>query len=84
MSAFRVAVKESVFEGTSLRNEEYGEDPELAFDSEEEAREWVADADELLSGPGTLTLHTAHPNDSSGVDAYLVFKPGGVWTVDPE
>jgi len=32
----------------------------------------------------SLVVHTAHPNDNSNVDAYIVYKPSqGVWTHDP-
>ncbi|MHC3438886.1 hypothetical protein ACYJ1Y_12500 [Natrialbaceae archaeon A-gly3] len=82
MSDFRLAVKQSVFRETSLSAETYGEDPELVFDSEAKARTWIDERNDQLSGHGALTLHTAHPNDSSDVDAYLVYKSQGVWTVD--
>lgn len=81
-STFRVAIKESVFRETPLEADEYEDDPELVFRSEEAARDWIDELDDPHSGTGRLTLHSAHPNDTSGVDAYLVYKPTGGWVVD--
>jgi hypothetical protein len=79
---YRVAIKESVFRETSLSVDEFDDDPTLAFDSKAAAQEWVDEQNDRLPGPGTLNLHKAHPNDSSDVDAYLVSRPGRVWTFD--
>lgn len=82
MGAFRVAVKQSVFRETPLSEDAFDGEPALVFDSEGDARTWLDEQNEQLPGPGTVTLHAAHPDDASGVDAYLVFRPGGVWTYE--
>lgn len=80
-SDYRVSVKDSVFRKTGLSRNEY-EESVLTFDSKADAQAWIDEQNDLFSVPGGLTLHTAHPNDNSGVDAYLVFRESGVWTVD--
>jgi hypothetical protein len=82
MGIYRVTVKESVFRETPLREDEFSDDLELVFESKKTAQEWLDTQNERHSRPGTLTFHSAHPTNSSGVDAYLVFQPGTVWTVD--
>jgi hypothetical protein len=78
-----VELKDSVFRGTPLSEDEY-ETGRLRFDSKADAQEWVDDRNAGHSRLGRLVVHTAHPNDSSDVDAYIVYKPSqGVWTYDP-
>ena len=76
---YLVELKDSVFRETPLTEDEF--DRQIEFSSEADAEEWVADQNPSHSEMGELTLHTAHPNDKSDVDAYVVFKPGA-WVVD--
>jgi hypothetical protein len=78
---YRVSIKQSVFRSTGLSEEEYG-DSVLSFQDESAAEAWVAEMNEELPGYGQLVLHTAHPNDKSGVDAYLIYKDQPVWTTE--
>jgi len=79
---YLVELKESVFDETHLSEDEF-DDRRLRFDSEADAAEWVEDRNGEHSRPGSLVVHTAHPNDNSDVDAYIVYKPSqGVWTID--
>jgi len=83
--AYRVAVKESVFRETPLTEDDFGDDLHLEFPSEDEAQEWMSELNRALPVTGQLVLHTAHPNDTSDADAYLIFKPAqGVWVFDSE
>jgi len=78
-----VELKDSVFRVTPLSEEEFDADRQIEFASEEDAEAWVADQNRSHSEMGELTLHTAHPNDTSDVDAYVVFRPTqGVWVAD--
>jgi len=80
---YLVELKDSVFRETPLTEAEFGDDLCIEFSSEADAEEWVSDQNRSHSEMGELTLHTAHPNDTSDVDAYLVFRPTqGVWVVD--
>ncbi|MEF8784077.1 MAG: hypothetical protein V5A39_13880 [Haloarculaceae archaeon] len=78
---YRVSIKQSVFQSTGLSEEEYG-DSTLKFQDESAAETWVDETNEELSSYGQLVLHTAHPNDKSGVDAYLIYKDQPVWTTE--
>ncbi len=81
--SYRIELKESVFRETPLTETEFDDDLQLEFTSETEADAWVAEQNGNHSEMGELTLHTAHPNDSSNVDAYVVFQPTtGVWVSD--
>jgi hypothetical protein len=77
----QITIKQSVFDAIGLSEEKYA-DETFTFESETAAEEWVANLDDEHSQPGSLTLHSAHPNDKSVVDAYLIFDPADVWTVD--
>lgn len=79
---YSVAIKKSVFRDTPLDRDDFGEDPRLAFESETEAEEWIEARNDELPVAIRLNLHTAHPNDASDVDAYLVSRPKGAWTPD--
>lgn len=80
--SYLVELKDSVFRETPLTEDEFNEDRQLEFPTVADAEEWVADQNRSHSVMGDLTLHTAHPNDKSNVDAYVVFHPTGVWVVD--
>lgn len=82
MDAYRVAVKESVFEWTGLSPEAVGEDREIQFINPADAETWVATMNDRFDMPADLTLRDPHPNDASGVDAYLTVQPQKVWTVE--
>lgn len=83
LDSYLVELKDSVFRETPLTEDEFDDDRQIEFPSKADAEEWVADRNRSHSELGTLTLHTAHPNDKSDVDAYVVFKPSqGVWVVD--
>lgn len=79
--SFQITIKQSVFDAIGLSEEKYA-DEIFTFDSETAAEEWVAALDDEHSRQGSLTLHSAHPNDKSDVNAYLIFDPATVWTVD--
>lgn len=83
--SYLVELKESVFRETPLTEEEFDDDLRIEFASKDDAETWVSDQNRSHSKLGELTLHTAHPNDKSNVDAYVVFKPvRGVWMPDPD
>jgi hypothetical protein len=45
--------------------------------------QWVTEQNREHTSRGQLTLHTAHPADTSDGDAYVVFQPvKGVWVPD--
>jgi hypothetical protein len=77
--SYLVELKDSVFRETPLTEDEF--DRQIEFPSEADAEEWVSEQNRSHSEMGELTLHTAHPNDKSDADAYVVFKPGA-WVVD--
>jgi len=80
--SYLVELKDSVFRETPLAPETF-DDRRIAFDSREAAEEWVAERNDEHATLGQLTLHAAHPEDTSGVDAYVVFRPPkGVWIPD--
>lgn len=80
---YRIELKESVFRETPLTEAEFDDDLQLEFSTETEAEAWAAKQNRDHSEMGDLTLHTAHPNDKSNVDAYVVFQPQkGVWVPD--
>ena len=80
---YLVELKDSVFRETPLTEDEFNDDRQIEISSEADAAEWVSEQNRSHSEMGELTLHTAHPNDTSDVDAYLVFRPSqGVWVVD--
>lgn len=82
---YLVECKESVFRETPLQAADFGGDPRLEFASRDHAETWVAELDRIRPGPGQLTVHAAHPNDKSEVDAYIVFQPDqGVWVPDSD
>lgn len=55
--------------------EEFDDDLRIEFPSEDDAEAWVPEQNRSHSEMRKLTLHTAHPNDKSNVDAYVVFQP---------
>lgn len=82
--SYLVELKPSVFRETPLSRVDFEFDsedaPRLSFDSETDAETWVIELNREHPITGQLTLHTAHPDDASNVDAYLVFHPTqGVW-----
>ena len=80
---YLVEAKNSVFSDTSLAEADFDTNCQREFPSEAAAEDWVTDQMNPHTNPGTLSLHTAHPNDTSDVDAYLVFRPSqGVWVAD--
>ena len=82
---YLVELKASVFRETPLTEEEFDDDLRIEFPSEDRAEAWVSEQNRSHSKMGSLTLHTAHPNDKSNVDAYVVFHPvQNVWTPDPD
>jgi hypothetical protein len=75
-----VAVKQSVFQETPLTEDDFSDDRQLVFASKEEAEDWTSEQNRRHAKGGRLTLHTAHPNDTSDAAAYLVFQPArGEW-----
>jgi hypothetical protein len=83
MADYIVELKDSVFRETPLSEADFDEDRRLAFDSKADAEEWVTEQNRNHTRMGQLTLHTAHPADTSAVDAYVVFRPvNGVWVPD--
>jgi hypothetical protein len=81
--SYLVELKDSAFRETPLSEDEFDDDRRIEFPSEADAEEWVSDQNRAHSRMGQLTLHTAHPNDKSDVDAYVVFQPTqGVWVSD--
>ncbi|WP_340100104.1 hypothetical protein [Salinibaculum salinum] len=83
MGDYIVELKDSVFRETPLSEVDFDEDRRLAFDSKADAEEWVTERNREHASRGQLTLHTAHPADTSDIDAYVVFQPvKGVWVLD--
>ncbi|OYR63225.1 MULTISPECIES: hypothetical protein [Halorubrum] len=83
MVDYIVEIKDSVFRETPLAEANFDEDGRLAFDLKADAEEWVTEQNREHTSRGQLTLHTAHPTDTSDVDAYAVFQPvKGVWVPD--
>lgn len=78
--SYLVELKNSVFQETLLSEDEF--DRQIEFSSETNAEEWVVEQNRTHSEMGELTLHTAHPNDKSNVDAYVIFQPLGRWVPD--
>lgn len=78
--SYLVELKNSVYKETLLTEDEF--DRQIEFSSEANAEEWIAEQNRAHSEMGELTLHTAHPNDKSNVDAYFVFQPQGRWVPD--
>jgi hypothetical protein len=75
-----VELKDSVFRETPLAETEFDEDRQMAFGSKAAAEAWVTKQNRKHASMGQLSLHTAHPADTSDVDAYIVFQPvNGVW-----
>jgi hypothetical protein len=81
---YLVALKDTVFQDTPLTENEFNDDRQIEFASEAAAEEWVAEKNKLHDNLGELTLHDAHPNDKSDVEAYVVFQPKGGWVPDPD
>ena len=82
---YLVELKDSVFRETPLTEDEFDDDRRIGFPSEDHAEAWVSEQNRSHSEMGALTLHTAHPNDNSNVDAYVVFQPvHKVWMPDPD
>lgn len=88
--SYQVEVKKSVFAETTLVRADFDgvsnmttididfqDTPLLDFQSREEAMEWIRALDykSTTNRFGKLALQSAHSNDESGVDAYLLFKP---------
>jgi len=83
MVDYIVKIKDSVFRETPLAETNFDEDGRFVFDSKADAEEWVIEQNREHTSRGQLTLHTAHPADTSDVDAYVVFQPvKGVWVPD--
>lgn len=80
--SYRVTVTESVLRETPLTEDGFGAALELRLTTKADAELWVDERNQSLPGLGQLTLHTAHPNDNSDVDAYLVFRPQSGSVVD--
>jgi hypothetical protein len=78
--SYLVELKNSVFQEPLLTEDEF--DRQVEFSSETDAEEWVVEQNRAHSEMGELTLHTAHPNDKSNVDAYVVFQSQGRWVPD--
>ncbi len=81
---YLVELKDTVFQDTPLTEEEFSDDRQIEFSSEADAEAWVSDKNKLHDNLGELTLHDAHPNDNSDVEAYVVFQPKGGWVPDPD
>ena len=79
---YLIELKDSVFRETPLHEEDFDDSRQIEFPSKEDAETWVSEQNSSHSEMGELTLHTAHPNDKSDVDAYVVFRLGSVWVVD--
>lgn len=79
---FRVVPKKSVFRETTLSPDDFGESAVMEFPDRDSAEQWADEQNRSLSGNGRLTVHKAHPKDSSDADAYLVFMLQGVWTTE--
>jgi len=80
---YLVELKDSVFRETPLMKDDFEDDRQLRFRSEDDVEEWIAEQNESHSELGELSLHTAHPNDNSEFDAYVVFQPArGMWVPD--
>lgn len=82
--SYIVEIKPSVFRETPLSSDDFefdsGGEPRISFESGPDAETWVIELNGEHTTMGQLTLHTAHPEDTSNVDAYLVFHPAqGVW-----
>lgn len=89
-SSYLVQVKPSVFSETdltpadfdavsnlSLSGDEFDSKLNMEFSSREDAESWVEGLDyrKNVGRRGRLRLHSAHSEDHSEVDAYLLFKP---------
>jgi len=78
-----VELKDSVFRETPLTEADFDEDRQIAFDAKADAEAWVTEQNREDERMGELTLHAAHPADTSDIDAYVVFQPvNGVWVPD--
>jgi hypothetical protein len=83
MVDYIVELKDSVFRETPLAEGDFDDERRLAFDSKADAEAWVTEQNREHTSRRQLTLHTAHPADTSDVDAYVVFQPvKGVWVLD--
>jgi len=82
--SYLVELKDTVFQDTPLTEDEFSDDRQIEFSSEADAEAWVSAKNKLHDNLGELTLHAAHPNDNSDVEAYVVFKPKGRWVLDPD
>jgi hypothetical protein len=81
---YLVELKESVFSETPVAEESFDDDLRIEFASKDDAETWVSEQNRSHSEMGQLTLHTAHPNDKSDVNAYVVFQPRRkLWMPDP-
>ena len=81
---YLIELKDSVFRETPLTANEFDDNRQLEFPSDADAEEWVREQNRLHTDSNELTLHSAHPNDKSDVDAYVVFQPKNVWRPDPD
>jgi hypothetical protein len=81
---YLVELKDTVFQDTPLTEDEFSDDRQIEFPSEGAAEEWISEKNELHDNIGGLTLHAAHPNDKSDVEAYVVFQPQGRWVPDSD
>lgn len=87
--SYLIEVKQSVFTDTSLSPGDFDRVSNLSlsgdsfeerilmeFTSREDAESWVRTLHPKLSHrAGQLTVHQAHYEHESGVDAYLIFSP---------
>ncbi len=65
MADYIVELTDSVFRETPLAEADFDDDRRLAFDSKADAEEWVTEQNRNHASMGQLTLHTAHPADTS-------------------
>ena len=72
--AYRVAVKDSVFRDTPFTEDDFPDDRILEFSSRAEAEDQLNSRNQSVPCLGQLRLRNPHPEDSTGVDAYLVYR----------
>ena len=78
-----VELKDSVFRETPLEETDFDENRRITFASKADAESWVTELNREHASMGKVTLHTAHPADTSNVDFYLVFQPvKAIWVPD--
>ncbi|WP_330630869.1 hypothetical protein [Halocatena halophila] len=85
--SFVVELKPSVFRETAFTRSDFElpatDPPRRTFETPTAADQWANELNERHQDMGQLSIHTPHPNDTSDVDAYLVFHPAqGLWHSD--